>query len=82
MLNAPKTMSSALQARTIILTAGVAATTVTGAWYGAGLKTNQDIKQVRINLHSRSLQSLRSPLLSPQLRGLSLTGVTGTGRQS
>ncbi|CAF9911206.1 hypothetical protein IMSHALPRED_009965 [Imshaugia aleurites] len=38
-------MSSALQARTIILTAGVAATTVTGAWYGAGLKTNQEIKQ-------------------------------------
>ncbi len=35
------------KARTIILTAGVTATAVTGAWYGAGLKTKQDIKKVR-----------------------------------
>ncbi|KAF6233104.1 hypothetical protein HO173_008648 [Letharia columbiana] len=38
-------MSKAPQARTIILAAGVAATTVTGAWYGAGLKMKKDMKQ-------------------------------------
>lgn len=33
-------------ARTIILTASVAAITATGAWYGAGLKTQQEYHQV------------------------------------
>ncbi|KAL9072596.1 MAG: hypothetical protein Q9161_003454 [Pseudevernia consocians] len=38
-------MSKAPKARTLILTAGVTATAVTGAWYGAGLKTKQEIKE-------------------------------------
>ncbi|CAD6572277.1 MAG: hypothetical protein ASARMPRED_005219 [Alectoria sarmentosa] len=38
-------MSKAPRARTVILTAGVTATAITGAWYGAGLKTKQEIKQ-------------------------------------
>lgn len=66
MLNTPKTMSKAPQARTIILAAGVAATTVTGAWYGAGLKMKKDMKQVRIILRASSLQSLPLPWLSSQ----------------
>lgn len=32
--------------RTYVLTASVAAITATGAWYGAGLKTRQEYKQV------------------------------------
>ena len=52
MLNASTTMSNAPKARTIILTVGVTATTITGAWYGAGLKTKQDIKKVRKISHS------------------------------
>lgn len=51
-------MSKAPNARAVILTAGVAATAVTGAWYGAGLKTKKEIKQVRILLHPRSFQPL------------------------
>ena len=39
-------MSGLRKTRTIILTGGVAASAVTGAWYGAGLKTKQDIKKV------------------------------------
>ena len=54
-------MSKAPKARTIILTAGVTATAVTGAWYGAGLKTKQEIKQVRMILRSKSLRPLRLP---------------------
>ena len=34
------------KARRIILTIGVAATTATGAWYGAGLKTKQELNHV------------------------------------
>ena len=41
-----KTMSKAPKARTVILTVGVTATAITGAWYGAGLKIKQDIKKV------------------------------------
>jgi hypothetical protein len=37
---------SATKARTIAWTGGVAATTAFGAWYGAGLKTRQEIQQV------------------------------------
>ncbi|KAI9828299.1 MAG: hypothetical protein M1832_002727 [Thelocarpon impressellum] len=33
------------QLRRIVLTGSVAAITITGAWYGAGLKTQQEIKQ-------------------------------------
>lgn len=51
-------MSKAPKIRTIILTAGVATTTVTGAWYGAGLKTKKEMKQVRLVLRPKSLQSL------------------------
>ena len=39
-------MSKAPQARTLILTVGVTATAITGALYGAGLKTKHDIKKV------------------------------------
>lgn len=52
-------MSNAPKVRTIILTAGVTATAVTGAWYGAGLKTKQQVKQVRIIPRPTSLPPLR-----------------------
>lgn len=32
--------------RRFVLTGSIAAVTATGAWYGAGLKMKQDIKQV------------------------------------
>ena len=47
MPSAPNTMSKTSKARPIILTAGVTATAITGAWYGAGLKIKQDVKKVR-----------------------------------
>ena len=59
-------MSKASKPRTIILTVGVAATAVTGAWYGAGLKTRQDIKKVQVFLRSASLR-LPSSLYSLSL---------------
>lgn len=59
-------MSNAPKVRTIILTAGVTATAVTGAWYGAGLKTKQQVKQVQIIPRPTSFPSLRPP--SPFLR--------------
>lgn len=34
--------------RRFVLTGSIAAVTATGAWYGAGLKMKQDIKQVRL----------------------------------
>jgi hypothetical protein len=36
--------------RRFVLTGSIAAVTATGAWYGAGLKMKQDIKQVRSSL--------------------------------
>ena len=39
-------MSQQQKIRRIIMTASIAAITATGAWYGAGLKTKQEIKQV------------------------------------
>ncbi|CAD6592941.1 MAG: hypothetical protein ASARMPREDX12_006609 [Alectoria sarmentosa] len=57
-------MSKAPRARTVILTAGVTAAAITGAWYGAGLKTKQEIKQVRDPLRFMSLR----PLLLPQVK--------------
>ena len=51
-------MSKAYNVRAIILTAGVAATAVTGAWYGAGLKMEKDTKQVGIVLPPKCLQPL------------------------
>ncbi|KAF2423278.1 hypothetical protein EJ08DRAFT_451998 [Tothia fuscella] len=38
---------SAAEIRRVALTGGIACTTVFGAWYGAGLKTQQDIKKER-----------------------------------
>ncbi|KAM0800102.1 hypothetical protein BDR22DRAFT_889763 [Usnea florida] len=38
-------MSNNVKVRTIILATGVTAITVTGAWYGAGLKIKQEFKQ-------------------------------------
>lgn len=43
-------MSKAPRARSLILTVGVTATAITGALYGAGLKTRQDIKKVPSNI--------------------------------
>ena len=40
-------MSLAPRARTLILTVGVTATAITGALYGAGLKTKHDINKVK-----------------------------------
>ncbi|MCJ1456024.1 hypothetical protein MMC28_006381 [Mycoblastus sanguinarius] len=40
-------MSQASKTRTVILTASTAALAVTGAWYGAGLKTKQEIKKIQ-----------------------------------
>lgn len=39
-------MSQQQQIRRLVMTGAVAAVTVTGAWYGAGLKTRQEFKQV------------------------------------
>ncbi len=39
-------MSQGSKARPIIMAASTAALAVTGAWYGAGLKEKQEIKQV------------------------------------
>ena len=39
-------MSKPKKARTVILTASIAMITATGAWYGAGLKTRQELKKV------------------------------------
>jgi hypothetical protein len=36
--------------RRIVWTGAVASVTATGAWYGAGLKTQQEMKEVRITL--------------------------------
>ena len=52
-------MSNNAKVRTIILAAGVTAITVTGAWYGAGLKIKQEFKQVRNILQPKSIQFLR-----------------------
>lgn len=38
-------MSLPLRARQIVLTAGITVITVTGAWYGASLKTAQESKE-------------------------------------
>ncbi|EON68767.1 hypothetical protein W97_08025 [Coniosporium apollinis CBS 100218] len=40
-------MSQQQQIRRLVMTGAVAAVTVTGAWYGAGLKTRQEFKQER-----------------------------------
>jgi hypothetical protein len=42
---------SASKSRTIILTGGVAAITAMGAWYGATLKTDREVRQVRVYLN-------------------------------
>lgn len=39
-------MSQQQKIRRIIMTVSVTAITATGAWYGAGLKTRQEIKHV------------------------------------
>lgn len=39
-------MATPNKARIVAVTGGVAAITATGAWYGAGLKTRQEFKQV------------------------------------
>ena len=59
-------MSNNPKVRTAFLAAAVTAITVTGAWYGAGLKIKQDFKQVRNILRPKPIQSLRVPLFSPQ----------------
>jgi len=42
-MSAPATPSSRLRVRTLILSLGVFFITATGAWYGASLKTNQQL---------------------------------------
>ena len=67
-------MSTTSKARPIILTAGVTATAVTGAWYGAGLKTKQDIKKVLL---------IPFPIpVSPSSTQLQLTELVPTGSPS
>lgn len=68
------TMSKAPNARAIIFTAGVAATAVTGAWYGAGLKTKKEIKQeVKVRAEATPadkiayLEQTRSGLVSKKI---------------
>lgn len=39
---------AASKSRTVILTGGVAAITAMGAWYGATLKTDREVRQVCI----------------------------------
>ena len=58
-------MSNNAKIRTIILAAGVTAITVTGAWYGAGLKIKQEYKQVRNILRLRSIQVSANPINPP-----------------
>lgn len=74
MLKPPRTMSNAPKVRTIILTAGVTATAVTGAWYGAGLKTKQQVKQaVKVRAEAThadkiaSLEQIRSGLMAKKI---------------
>ena len=43
-------MSQQLKIRRFVLTGAVTAITAVGAWYGAGLKTQQDMKKVRFRL--------------------------------
>lgn len=50
------TMATPNRVRIFALTGGVAAITATGAWYGAGLKTRQEFKQV--SLPSFSIQHI------------------------
>jgi hypothetical protein len=58
--------------RRFVLTGSIAAVTATGAWYGAGLKMKQDIKQVYVTLHlSPFLLSLCPSTLSLSLTNLS-----------
>jgi hypothetical protein len=49
--------------RRIVWTAAIASITATGAWYGAGLKTKSELKQVIISL----LPSASTPLSFPGL---------------
>jgi len=37
--------------RRIVWTAAIASVTATGAWYGAGLKTKSELKQVCLSFH-------------------------------
>jgi len=41
-------MSQQQKIRRIVWTASIAAVTATGAWYGAGLKTKQEVGQARL----------------------------------
>lgn len=41
-------MSQQLRIRRLVLTGAVTAITATGAWYGAGLKTQQEVKKVSL----------------------------------
>jgi len=55
-------MSQGSKARPIIMAASTAALAVTGAWYGAGLKEKQEIKQVQ----SFPLNVLKIPSIEPR----------------
>ncbi|KAI9838981.1 MAG: hypothetical protein M1819_004189 [Sarea resinae] len=52
-----------IRPRVVILTASIAAITATGAWYGAGLKTQQEYKQVSSPFPIRDFLCA-SPLIS------------------
>lgn len=49
--------------RRIVWTAAIASVTATGAWYGAGLKTKSELKQVIISPSNLSATIIRSLLL-------------------
>lgn len=61
--------------RRFVLTGSIAAVTATGAWYGAGLKMKQDIKQVRLSY-------LPAPCTFPALYLVILTLLSGKTKSS
>ena len=56
------------QIRRIIVTASIVAITATGTWYGAGLKTQQEINQARA-VPCRTDARLWSALMAVDLTG-------------
>ncbi|KAJ9635501.1 hypothetical protein H2201_003158 [Coniosporium apollinis] len=61
-------MSQQQQIRRLVMTGAVAAVTVTGAWYGAGLKTRQEFKQEKKVVLEASPQERISQLENARAR--------------
>lgn len=58
-------MATQKHIRTTILTISSIAITVTGAWYGLGLKTQQEIKEVHYSLPHTHTNICKIPFLAP-----------------